>query len=85
MRVWHESRSQDLRWTPTNDEVQMILAIEYRARHASGFGAYMALQAALLRRHIARGGSVQSWCARLAPAFQQRYGAELLTPGQTIQ
>jgi hypothetical protein len=60
----------------------MILAIEYRARHASGFGAYMALQAALLRRHIARGGSIQSWCARLAPAFQQRYGAELLTPTQ---
>jgi hypothetical protein len=58
----------------------MILAIEYRARHASGFRAYMALQAALMRCHIARGGTIQSWCSRLAPAFQERYSAELLSP-----
>ncbi len=60
----------------------MILATEYRARHASGFRAYMALQAALMRRHIARGGTIQSWCARLAPAFQQRYGTELLSQAE---
>jgi len=56
----------------------MILATQYRARHGSGFAAYMALQAALLRHYLARGGTVQGWCARLAPAFQQRYAPILL-------
>lgn len=56
----------------------MILASEYRAKHGSGFAAYMALQAALLRHYLARGGTVQMWCARLAPAFQRRYASVLL-------
>jgi hypothetical protein len=51
----------------------MILAEHYRAKYGTGFAAYMALQAVLLRHHLARGGTVQGWCARLAPAFQQRY------------
>jgi hypothetical protein len=38
----------------------------------------MALQAALLRHYLARGGTVQAWCSRLAPAFQQRYAGTLL-------
>lgn len=57
----------------------MILAREYRARHSTGFRAYMALQAALMRRYLRRGGTVQAWCARMAPAFQRRYGSELLS------
>jgi hypothetical protein len=56
----------------------MILASSYRAKYGSGFSAYMALQAALLRHYLARGGTVQVWCARLAPVFQQRYARELL-------
>lgn len=56
----------------------MILATEYQARHGSGFAAYMALQAALLRHYLARGGTVQAWCARMAPVFQRRYGSVLL-------
>jgi hypothetical protein len=38
----------------------------------------MALQVALMRRHLARGGTIQSWCARLAPAFKRRYESHLL-------
>jgi hypothetical protein len=57
----------------------MILAEHYRARHGSGFAAYMALQTVLLRHYLARGGTVQGWCARLAPAFQQRYANLLLS------
>lgn len=57
----------------------MILAAQFRARHGSGFAAYMALQAVLLRHYLARGGTVQGWCVRLAPAFQERY-AHLLLP-----
>ncbi len=56
----------------------MILACSYQAKHATGFGAYMALQAALMRRYVRRGGTVQAWCTRMAPAFQRRYGRVLL-------
>jgi hypothetical protein len=56
----------------------MMLAEYYLARSGSGFGAYMMLQRALLARWVARGRCEQSWCARRAPLFRQRYG-ELLT------
>jgi hypothetical protein len=56
----------------------MILAAAFRAKYGSGFSAYMALQAALLRHYLARGGTVQAWCARLAPAFQERYASQFL-------
>jgi hypothetical protein len=46
----------------------------YLARFSTGFEAYMALQRALLVRWIARGGTEQSWCDRLAPLFRKRYG-----------
>lgn len=45
----------------------------YLARFGSGFEAYMALQRALIVRWVARGGTEQSWCDRLAPLFRQRY------------
>jgi hypothetical protein len=56
----------------------MLLAEYYLARNDSGFAAYMALQRALLTRWLARGGTEQSWCDRMAPRFQERYGARLL-------
>lgn len=55
-----------------------MLASSYRAKHPTGFTAYMALQSALMRRYVRRGGSVQQWCARIAPAFHRRYAGELL-------
>jgi hypothetical protein len=55
-----------------------LLASSYRSKHPTGFSAYMALQSALLRRYVRRGGTVQHWCACIAPAFHQRYACELL-------
>ncbi|CAN5819546.1 hypothetical protein BH23GEM6_BH23GEM6_08660 [soil metagenome] len=42
------------------------------------FGAYLALQCALMRRFIARGGTPEEFCSRLAPVFHRRYGPLLL-------
>ena len=51
----------------------MILAQLYLARHESPFAAYMALQRALLEQYVARGGSEEAWCERMAPVFRRRY------------
>lgn len=45
----------------------------YLARCGSGFEAYMALQRALIARWVARGGTEESWCDRMAPLFRVRY------------
>ena len=45
----------------------------YLARCGSGFAAYMALQRALVSHWLARGGTEQSWCERIAPVFRSRY------------
>ena len=47
----------------------------------SGFGAYVALQCALMRRFIARGGTEEEFCARLAPVFHRRFAPVLLQRG----
>lgn len=44
----------------------------------SRFSAYLALQCALMRRFIARGGTPEEFCARLAPVFHRRYAPLLL-------
>ena len=54
------------------------LARLYLARCGTRFGAYMALQAALMRHYMARGGSAAEFCERLSPAFHRRYAALLL-------
>jgi hypothetical protein len=46
--------------------------------HATGFEAYLALQTALMRRFIARGGTDEEFCARLAPVFHRKYAPLLL-------
>jgi hypothetical protein len=51
-----------------------VLAEIYLARCGSRFEAYMALQRALIARWVARGGTEQSWCERLAPVYRRRYG-----------
>jgi len=52
----------------------MLLAHLFLARHSSALAAYNALQVRLLRRHLRRGGTVDGWCDRMAPAFRRRYG-----------
>jgi hypothetical protein len=59
----------------------MVLGECYRKRSASGFDAYMALQRALLARWLARGGTEEAWCSRIAPLFRARYGP-LMEEGQ---
>ncbi|MBR9989464.1 MAG: hypothetical protein KFH98_06895 [Gemmatimonadetes bacterium] len=51
-----------------------VLGDLYLARCGNGFEAYMALQRALIARWVARGGTEQSWCERMAPSFRRRYG-----------
>jgi hypothetical protein len=36
--------------------------------------AYLAMQRALMRRYIARGGTPEDFCTRIAPAFRRKYG-----------
>lgn len=61
----------------------MEIARRYLARWPSRFEAYLALQRALMDRHLARGGSAEDFCHRLAPVFRRRW-ARLLheTPGE---
>ncbi|MBX6366321.1 MAG: hypothetical protein IRZ00_20950 [Gemmatimonadetes bacterium] len=55
----------------------MILAQRFLELNGDPFAAYMALQRALLARYVSRGGTVEQWCERLAPAFQRRYASML--------
>ena len=61
----------------------MILVQEYLARHGSPFAAYMALQRALLRQFLARGGTEEIWCTRIAPAFRRRYAPVFATAARS--
>ena len=51
----------------------MILALQFLAKHESPFAAYMDLQRTLMQRYMSRGGTEDSWCTRIAPAFRRRY------------
>jgi hypothetical protein len=55
----------------------MLLAARHRAVHKTGFGAYVALQRTLMTHFIARGGTAEEFCVRLAPVFRRRYAALL--------
>lgn len=56
----------------------MEIVRRYMAGYATGFAAYLALEAALMRRYVARGGSEEEFCERLAPAFRRRFAPVLL-------
>jgi hypothetical protein len=59
----------------------MELARRFVTRYPSPFGAYLALQRALMARYLARGGTQEDFCQRLAPVFRRRY-ARLLGPAE---
>ena len=40
--------------------------------------AYLALQSALMRRFLARGGTAEEFCERLAPTYHRRYAPLVL-------
>lgn len=52
----------------------MEVARGYLSRYPSRFAAYVALQVALMRRYTSRGGTVEEFCASLAPVYRRRYG-----------
>jgi hypothetical protein len=52
----------------------MVLGRSYLSKSPSPFAAYNRLQAALMKRFLRRGGSVEIWMERYAPRFRQRYG-----------
>lgn len=56
----------------------MEIARRYLDTRRTRFDAYLALQCALMRRYIARGGTAEDFCERLAPVFHRRYASLLL-------
>ena len=56
----------------------METARRFIAGSPTRFGAYVALQCALMQRFVARGGTPEDFCTRLAPVFRRRYAPLLL-------
>lgn len=48
------------------------------ATQPTPLAAYLALQSALMRRFLARGGTAEEFCERLAPIYHRRYAPILL-------
>ena len=53
------------------------IARRFAALHGTGFGAYLALERALMGHYVARGGTEADFCERLAAAFHRRHGGLL--------
>jgi hypothetical protein len=56
----------------------MEVARKYLDQYPTKFAAYTALQCALMRCYLARGGTQEEFCLRLAPVFHRRYAPVLL-------
>ena len=65
-------------WRPGKENRDMEVARRYMEEYPTRFAAYTALQCALMRRYLARGGTQEEFCTRLAPVFHRRYAALLL-------
>jgi hypothetical protein len=59
-------------------EMDMEILRRFLETSPTRFEAYVALQCALMRRHVSRGGSPEDFCERLAPVFHRRYAPVLL-------
>ncbi len=57
----------------------MELVRSFGLSRPTTLAAYLALQRALMQRFIARGGTAEEFCARIAPVFRRKYGALLET------
>lgn len=51
-----------------------LLGRSYLSKAPNRLAAYNRLQAALMRRFLKRGGTMERWLKRIAPAFRTRYG-----------
>lgn len=56
----------------------MEILRKHVASQPTRLAAYVALECALMRRYLARGGTLEDFCARLAPIFHQRFAPVLL-------
>ncbi|HEX2187994.1 MAG TPA: hypothetical protein VHG51_03800 [Longimicrobiaceae bacterium] len=52
----------------------MEISRRYITGQHAPLAAYLALQRALIERHVAGGGSAEEFCARLAPVYHRRFG-----------
>jgi hypothetical protein len=59
----------------------MEILARYLDRYPTPMAGYMALQCALMRRFVARGGTREDFCARIAPAFRCRFEARFFGVG----
>ena len=60
------------------EERSMEILRRFLETSPTRYEAYVALQCALMRRHVSRGGSAEDFCERLAPVFHRRYAPVLL-------
>lgn len=51
----------------------MLLGRWYLACSHTPLAAFNRLQLSLMKRFLARGGSLDAWMARIAPVFRERY------------
>lgn len=58
----------------------MEISRRYIAAYPTRFAAYMALECALMQRFLARGGTPEEFCDRLAPHFRRRFAPLLAAP-----
>jgi hypothetical protein len=56
----------------------MEILRRYLETSPTRFDAYVALQCALMRRFVNRGGTTEEFCERLAPVYHRRYAPVLL-------
>lgn len=56
----------------------MEIVRRFKEIHTDPFEAYLALERALMTRYMARGGTAEDFCQRLAPVFRKRWGHLLL-------
>ena len=56
----------------------MEIVRRYIESYPTGLAAYIALECALMRRYIARGGTAEAFCEHLAPVYHRRFGRLLL-------
>ncbi|HEU0053562.1 MAG TPA: hypothetical protein VFQ39_10310 [Longimicrobium sp.] len=56
----------------------MEIARRFLETYPTRFAAYTALQCALMKRYVARGGTTEDFCLRLAPAYHRRFAPLLL-------
>jgi hypothetical protein len=67
-----------LRGADREEEDEMEIMRRHIATQPTRLAAYLALQCALMRRFLARGGTAEEFCQRLAPIYHRRYAALIL-------